>query len=294
MKLDDETLPQLTIPGPTYDRTQTGVGIVHFGVGGFHRAHQAAYVDQLLNAGVADGWGICGVGVLPADRRMADVMAAQNGLYTLLLEPPDGTREARVIGSILDYRFAPEDPDGVIELLAAPSTRIVSLTITEGGYFIDASTGKFDLKHPAIVADGENPDSPKTVFGLILAGLKRRRAEGTPPFTIMSCDNIPHNGDVTREAVVETARLSDPALADWIVAHVSFPNAMVDRITPVTTDETRASILAETGIEDRWPVRADVGCASPLARGGDRLDGWRRCLCAAGGGDPGVGDVGRL
>lgn len=126
MNLDNGTLRELSIPTPSYDRAQTGVGIVHFGVGGFHRAHQAAYLDRLLNAGLDGGWGICGVGVLPADRKMADVMAAQDGLYTLLLEHPDGTREARVIGSIVEYRYAPDDPDSVIELLAAPSTRIIS------------------------------------------------------------------------------------------------------------------------------------------------------------------------
>lgn len=238
MKLDDETLPQLTIPGPTYDRTQTGVGIVHFGVGGFHRAHQAAYVDQLLNAGVADGWGICGVGVLPADRRMADVMAAQNGLYTLLLEHPDGTREARVIGSILDYRFAPEDPDGVIELLAAPSTRIISLTITEGGYQLD------DL--PEI-----------NVFGLVTAALARRRDRGTPSPTIVSCDNIAGNGDVARRAFTAYADSAHPGLSDWIAEHTRFPNSMVDRITPVTTPEVIDTVSTEFGVDDQWPVIAE-------------------------------------
>lgn len=137
MKLAASTLAQLPIPGPSYDRDQVRVGIVHFGVGGFHRAHQAMYLDRLLEQGVAGDWGICGVGVLPADRRMAEVMAAQDGLYTLMLVHPDGRREARVIGSIVDYRYAPDDPESVIELLADPAVRIISLTITEGGYQLD-------------------------------------------------------------------------------------------------------------------------------------------------------------
>ncbi|MDT5359664.1 MAG: mannitol 2-dehydrogenase, partial [Mycobacterium sp.] len=132
MKLNAATLPEIPIAKPGYDRDEITVGIVHFGVGGFHRAHQAMYVDQLLETGVAKDWGICGVGVMPADRRMADVMAAQDGLYTLVIEHPDGSREPRVIGSIVDYRYAPDDPEAVVELIAAPSTRIVSLTITEG------------------------------------------------------------------------------------------------------------------------------------------------------------------
>ena len=136
MKLSNKTLAQLPISKPSYDRDEISVGIVHFGVGGFHRAHQAMYIDRLLEKG-ATWWGICGVGIMPADRKMAEVMAAQDGLYTLLLENPDGGREARVIGSIVDYRFAPDDPEAVIELLAAPTTRIISLTITEGGYNID-------------------------------------------------------------------------------------------------------------------------------------------------------------
>src|ERR1700694_3441305 len=140
MKLNNSTLAQLPIAPPSYDRDQVGIGIVHFGVGGFHRAHEAMYIDRLLEKGLAREWGICGVGVMPADRKMTDVLDAQHGLYTLILENPDGSRDARVIGSIVDYRYAPDDPEVVIELLAAPSTRIISLTHTEGGYSIDGLT----------------------------------------------------------------------------------------------------------------------------------------------------------
>ncbi|MFV0299687.1 MAG: mannitol dehydrogenase family protein, partial [Paracoccus sp. (in: a-proteobacteria)] len=152
-----------------------------------------------------------------------------------------------------DY-IAPGDSARVIAQLADPAIRIASLTITEGGYFIDARTGHFDPTHPAIAADGASPDSPKTVFGLLVAGLRARRAAGHPPFTVMCCDNIPHNGLITREAVVETARLSDPELALWIKANVAFPNGMVDRITPATSERERAMVRDEFGIDDAAPV----------------------------------------
>src|ERR1700730_2496783 len=206
MKLNKSTLAQIPIDKPSYNRDEIGIGIVHFGVGGFHRAHQARYVDRLLQMGLAAQWGICGVGVLPADRKMADVMAAQDGLYTLLVENPDGSREARVIGSIVDYRYAPDDEEAVIELLAAPSTRIISLTITEGGYNIDnlggiaGSAGGGGIAGSAggggIAAGGGGVN----VFGLVADALARRRDRGIASPTIVSCDNIEGNGDVGRPA----------------------------------------------------------------------------------------------
>ncbi|BBY31814.1 mannitol dehydrogenase family protein [Mycolicibacterium sediminis] len=238
MKLNDENLPQVSIAKPGYDRGEIGIGIVHFGVGGFHRAHQAMYVDRLLELGDAGDWGICGVGVLPGDRRMADVMDAQDGLYTLLALRADGGREARVIGSIVDYRFAPDDPEGVIELIAAPSTRIVSLTITEGGYSIGDA-------------------GPDSVFGLVTAALERRRERGLPSPTIVSCDNIEGNGDVAREAFTAYAEKAHPDLAGWMAEHTRFPNSMVDRITPATSPEVIETVRDEFGIDDEWPVAAE-------------------------------------
>ena len=236
MKLNKSTLAHIPIDKPNYDRNEIGVGIVHFGVGGFHRAHQAMYVDRLLGMGLATQWGICGVGVLPADRKMADVMAAQDGLYTLLIENPDGSRQARVIGSIVDYRYAPEDPEAVVELLAAPSTRIIELTITEGGYNIDN------------LGDGVS------VFGLVADSLARRRDRGIPSPTIVSCDNIEGNGDVARQAFTTYAERMHPGLGEWIAANTRFPNSMVDRITPVTSSDMIAVLRDEFGVEDRWPV----------------------------------------
>lgn len=246
-----------TVPQPGYDRSAITTGIVHFGLGNFHRAHQAMFVDRLMQRGEALEWGICGVGVMPVDARMRDVMRAQDGLYTLVLKHPDGSLEPRIIGSIHDYLFAPDDPEAVLAVLAAPATRIVSLTITEGGYNIDRTTGEFDVANPAIVADAANPHAPATVFGLIVEGLARRRAAKIPPFTVMSCDNVPGNGRIARNVLTAHARLVDAELAEWIGAEVAFPNSMVDRITPVTTDADRTLVSTRFGIADAWPVMAE-------------------------------------
>jgi mannitol 2-dehydrogenase len=235
VQLNSATLTRLPIATPSYDRDSVGVGIAHIGVGGFHRAHQAAYIDRLLELGVAREWGICGVGVMPADRRMRDVLRAQDGLYTLVLENPDGSRNARVIGSILDYRYAPDDPEATIVLLAAPNTRIISLTITEGGY--------------------HDPDGP--AFRLIAEALARRRGRGIASPTIVSCDNIEHNGEVTRRAVLAHAERRHPGLADWVAEHTRFPGSMVDRITPATTPDVVASVERDFGVADQWPVVAE-------------------------------------
>ncbi|MFQ6398787.1 mannitol dehydrogenase family protein [Nocardia sp. KC 131] len=242
------------VNGPTYDRSQISTGIVHFGVGGFHRAHQAMYIDRLLERGGAREWGICGVGVLPADRRMRDVLAAQDGLYTLSEIEPDGTWNTRVIGSIVEYLYAPDDPEAVLDKLVDAATRIVSLTITEGGYNFSETTGAFDAANPAIRADLAPDAVPATVFGLITEALARRRAQGIAPFTVMSCDNIEGNGRVARATFGAFARLRDPELGDWVEREVRFPNSMVDRITPVTPPQATAEIARRYGLDDRWPV----------------------------------------
>jgi len=239
---------------PTYDRASVTAGIVHIGVGGFHRAHQAMYLDALMTEGKALDWGICGLGVLPHDRRMAEVLNTQNGLYTLVVKHNDGTWEPRVIGSIVDFLFAPDDPDAAIERMADPAVRIVSLTITEGGYNFNAVTGEFDAGNPDVRADLAEGATPRTTFGLVTEALRRRRQRRVPPFTVMSCDNIQGNGEVAHRMFIAYARLKDNDLADWIEAEVPFPNSMVDRITPVTTDEDRAAVAERFGIADGWPV----------------------------------------
>ncbi|MCC9144376.1 MULTISPECIES: mannitol dehydrogenase family protein [unclassified Arthrobacter] len=258
-KLSEEFLSDLpaSLPRPEYDRSRLTTGIVHFGVGGFHRAHEAMYLDRLMNQGKALDWAICGVGVLPSDAAMKTVMDSQDCLYTLVLKHPDGVREARVIGSIAQYLYAPEDPEAVIEKMAAPATRIVSLTITEGGYNISDTTGEFDAGAPEIAADLLPGAVPATVFGLVTEALRRRRSRGLEPFTVMSCDNLPGNGEVARKAFGEFARLLDPELGEWVQESVPFPSSMVDRITPATTDADRTSIAAEFGVEDAWPVVAE-------------------------------------
>ncbi len=241
---------------PRYDPARLSPGIVHFGVGNFHRAHQAAYLDDLFNANAATGhdfdWGIVGAGVFASEAAVRDILMRQDFLTTLV-EQSAVQSLAHVTAPMTGY-VEPGNGKAIVDQLADPAIRIVSLTITEGGYFIDAATGIFNPDHEAIVADGREPEAPKTVFGLIVAALKRRRAEGVDPFTVMSCDNIPHNGVVARNAVIGTARRSDASLADWIGGEVAFPNGMVDRITPATADRERRICAGEFGVEDAWPV----------------------------------------
>ena len=252
--LNQANLGSLSIPVPSYDRSQVTVGIVHFGVGGFHRAHQAMYIDQLMEQGKALDWGICGVGVMPFDLKMKEAMQSQDCLYTLVEKASDGSWEPRIIGSIVQYLYAPDDPEAVIEKMADPATRIVSLTITEGGYNFHPVTGKFDDTNPAVKADLAPGAVPATTFGLITEALVRRRSRGIEPFTVMSCDNIQGNGHVAQEVFTAFARLRDPELGDWVAGNVQFPNSMVDRITPVTTDEDRAQISERFAVDDAWPV----------------------------------------
>lgn len=237
---------------PSYRRDEIRPGILHFGVGNFHRAHMAIYLHDLFNKGRDLDWGIIGAGVMPSDQRMRDTLKAQDFLTTVVEQDIDRSA-ATITGPMLDVITAP-DFDRIIATLASPDIRIVSLTITEGGYFIDAATGKFDPDHPAIAADAQNPAHPKTVFGLIIAGLKGRREAGIPAFTVMCCDNIPGNGEVTEATVCGLARLSDPEFADWIHHNVAFPNSMVDRITPATGQREIDITRDAYGIEDGWPV----------------------------------------
>ena len=250
-----DTVADLDVPGPTYDRDGLTVGIVHIGVGGFHRAHQAMYLDRLMNDGAAHEWAECGVGVLDADHAMGEVLARQDHLYTLVEKHADGDRTPRVIGSMTDFLVAPDDPEAVLARMAEPAVRIVSLTVTEGGYHVNRSTGEFDRDDADIEHDISNPEeSPRSAFGVIVEALRRRRDAGTGPFTVMSCDNIPGNGDVAHRMITAFARLRDAELADWIEREVPFPNSMVDRITPRTTDDDRTELAERSGIDDGWPV----------------------------------------
>ena len=252
--LDTAHLGALTVPVPGYDRSAVTAGIVHFGVGGFHRAHQAMYLDRLMEQGLALDWGICGVGVMASDARMRDVMARQDCLYTLVVKDPEGGWQPKVIGSVVQYLYAPDDAEAVIEKMADPGTRIVSLTVTEGGYNFSPVTGEFDADNPAVRADLEPGAVPATTFGLVTEALVRRRERGLAPFTVMSCDNIPGNGHMAQQVFGAFAELRDPELGRWVREEVRFPNSMVDRITPVTTDEDRAEIAERFHLRDDWPV----------------------------------------
>jgi len=240
------------VAGPGFDIARRRAGILHFGVGNFHRAHQAVYLHKLFEMGRDHDWGIIGAGVLASEISHFDTLKAQDCLYTIVEQAADRSA-ARIVASLLDM-IRPGDTQAIIAALARPEIRIVSLTITEGGYFIDAAGTGLDATHPDIVADSRNPGAPKTVFGLIIAGLKVRRALGLPAFTIMSCDNIPGNGSATRNAVTGLARLFDAELADWIAGSVAFPNTMVDRITPATGEPERARIRHDFGVGDSVPV----------------------------------------
>ncbi len=259
IRLNDENLVQLAsrIPCPAYDRKKLNVGMVHIGVGGFHRAHQAYYMHQLHEVSDAADWGICGIGIREGDRKIYDTLKKQNGLYTLIIRHPDGKIESQVMGSLVDILLGVDHPEKVLDRMAHPATKIVSLTITEGGYNFKASTGAFDFDNPDILHELAQPEAPRTIYGFLTAALKKRRDAGLPAFTVMSCDNIQHNGDVARDMLLSFARKQDKELADWIEQEVCFPNTMVDRITPVTTPADIHYLKDSYRIEDEWPVTCE-------------------------------------
>lgn len=253
VKLSNATLPDLPDPVfvPRYDRSVLRAGIVHIGLGNFHRAHQAWYLHRLMQQGKALDWAIIGAGVRPADTEMRDKLLAQDCLTTLVELDPDSA-STEIVGSMIDFLPVAENNGPLIRQLSDPTIRIASLTVTEGGYYRNAD-GQFDDNHSDIVHDANNPDKPRTAFGAMVAALKARRDAGTGPFTGLCCDNLQHNGDVLRATVVGLARLSDPRLAEWIDTNASFPNTMVDCIVPATGQSVRDHV--ETlGFVDAAPV----------------------------------------
>lgn len=240
------------IKKPGYRREDLAPGIVHIGLGNFHRAHQAWYIHRLMQKGLALDWAIIGAGVRAYDADMREKLIRQDCLTTLIELDPSGV-SAEVIGPLIDY--LPIEPGNapLIRKMSDPAIRIVSLTVTEGGYFLDAKSGVFDVDHDEIRHDVQNPQQPRTVFGAIVAALGNRRSAGHLPFTALSCDNLQGNGTILRNCVVELARLTDPDLADWIDQNGAFPNSMVDCIVPATSDHVRLQARA-LGIEDSVPV----------------------------------------
>jgi mannitol-1-phosphate/altronate dehydrogenase len=269
---------------PRYDRSRITPGIAHIGVGNFHRAHQALYVERCLHlAGHAD-WGIVGIGLGdgPSAGAKADAYARQDCLYSVTEFDTDGSASARVVGAMVDYLHAPRDPQAVLQLLASPAIRIVSLTITEGGYNIDEASGAFRLDDAAVAADlagAARGQAPRTAFGLIAGALQLRRAAGLPAFTVLSCDNLRGNGDTARHAVLSYARALDPQLADWIATHAAFPNSMVDRIAPGVSEQQRRRVAALLDADDALPAVAEPFSQWVLE---DRFSAGRPDLAAAG------------
>jgi mannitol 2-dehydrogenase len=255
-KLNSENLSYISerITVPQYDRTTIKTGIVHVGIGGFHRSHEAFYTDQLLEDPNNKDWGICGVALLDFDSRIYNTLNEQDGLYTLVVKELDGTHTNRIIGSIVEYLYAPENPIAVIEKMASPEVKIISLTITEGGYNYNEATKAFDFNNPLIQHDLEFPKAPKTIFGYITQALKLRQSRGLKGLTVQSCDNIQGNGHMTKTMLLSYVAKAEPSLVDWIESNVSFPNAMVDRITPATAPLDIVNLIKTDGVHDAWPV----------------------------------------
>jgi len=255
IKLNNAGLEQIAqkVGIPNYGRENLKSGIVHMSIGGFHRAHQAFYIDKLL-ADSPENWMITAVGLLPSDEQNIATLNTQDCLYTLVQRSAEED-VPRVIGSIKHAIHAPSDPQEVLKVLAAESTKIVSLTVTEKGYCYD-QTGNLDQTNHHVSQDLQNLDSPKTVLGYLVASLQVRKNNDLNPFTIMSCDNLPGNGHLTHKLVMQFAELVDVELAKWIDETVKFPNAMVDRITPATDDST-LELVKKYQIDDAWPVACE-------------------------------------
>lgn len=253
-KLSNTALKNLpkSVTGPTYNRAEISPGIVHIGLGNFHRAHQSWYLHRLMQQGEAQDWGIIGAGVRAGDEVQRQRLAAQDYLTTLIELAPQ-KRSAEIVGSMIGFVPVEDDNAALITQMSAPAIRIVTLTVTEGGYYIDPVTKAFDADHPDIQFDAAHPDTPRTAFGALIAALKKRRASGAGPFTGQSCDNLQGNGDILRQTLMSLARLSDPDLADWIGTNCSFPNSMVDCIVPATGPKELA-LVKSFGIDDVAPV----------------------------------------
>lgn len=241
------------VPGYQIEKVKTGM--VHIGIGGFHRSHQAYFAQRLLNQNKYAGleWGICGIALLEADRKIYEVMTSQDQLYTLMIPDINGEFSVEVIGSIKEILYAPENPCKVIQKMADISTKIISLTITEGGYNF-TSEGNFNWDNDDVLWDLQNPDKPKTVFGFLFNAMKLRRKQNCGGVTFLSCDNIEHNGDVLRLMLGAFIQKADAEMIEWLNANTVFPNSMVDRITPVTTDNLKQELEKKFGLKDEWPV----------------------------------------
>lgn len=237
-----------------YPREEVKAGILHIGVGNFHRAHEAFYTDRLLQDATQRTWGICGAMLLPGDEHLYKALKKQDNVYTLTVCGRNGGDTVYRIGSLVGLIWGVQDPEAVLAKITDPATRIITLTITEGGYNLDKATGAFILSDESIRHDLEHPESPRTVFGFVAEGLRRRWQAGHGPVTILSCDNLQHNGNTARKAFTSFIEAQDPELAAWVAENVTFPNSMVDRITPATRPEDIVRLNAQNGTSDEAPV----------------------------------------
>ncbi|GLI24699.1 fructuronate reductase [Xanthobacter flavus] len=254
-RLSLSTLADLpaAVARPAYDIAAAEVGVVHLGVGAFHRAHQAAYLDAILGRG-HKGWAICGASLRSPDT--SDALDPQDGLYTLAERSGAGDN-LRVIGSLRRLLVAPRDPEALLAAMCDPRVRIVTLTVTEKGYCHDPASGTLDEAHPDIRADLASPQRPVSAPGYLVEALARRRAAGVAPFTVLTCDNLPANGKTVARVTARLAALRDDDLGRFVAGEVAFPSTMVDRIVPATTDDDRALVAAGLGLQDAWPVMAE-------------------------------------
>lgn len=243
-----------TVKKFAYNRQEVKAGIAHIGVGNFHRAHEEYYTNLLLEDPDQHSWGICGIALLPSDENLVKALRSQQGEYTLTVCGRDGTDEVFRIGSLIELLWSVESPDAVIAKLADPAIRIITMTITEGGYNIDKSTGEFMLAEDSVQHDLKNPAAPSTVFGFVAAGLRRRMETDGGPVTILSCDNLQHNGNTARRAFTAFIEAQDQTLSAWVKDNVTFPNSMVDRITPAVRPADRDRLNAANGTDDAAPV----------------------------------------
>lgn len=243
------------IQKPKYDRKTIKPGIVHIGVGNFHRAHMEDYTNRLLDKDESQkNWGISGAMIMPGDKAKYEALADQDGIYTLTVCGRDGEDECKEIDSLVELNWNGKNPDAILRRIENPDTKIISLTITEGGYNIDRKTGEFDLKNPKIAEDLANPENPKTAFGFVAEGLRKRRDANGEPITILTCDNLQHNGDTARKSFMAFFEAQDSELAKWAEKNVTFPNSMVDRITPATNPEDIERLNKKNGTHDKAPV----------------------------------------
>lgn len=238
----------------SFDRQAVKAGILHFGVGNFHRAHLEYLTSHLLEYPDQQDWGICGAMILPSDERLYRALKAQDGIYTLTVCGRDGHNEVYRLGALVELYWGIEEKEAILNKIADKAIRIITLTITEGGYNISRQTGEFMLDNPQVVHDLENPADPQTAFGYVAEGLRRRKALGAGPITILSCDNLQHNGNTARRAFMSFVEAQDKELAAWMRQHVTFPNSMVDRITPATRPEDVQRLNEHNGTHDQAPV----------------------------------------